>query len=84
MSTIPLRDLHDRTSEILRQVQADNADVLVTRHGQPIARLSPVPSPPAEAHEGNGWQDYHRVAEEIRSSWPAGRPSQAVLTDVRR
>ncbi len=84
MSTIPLRDLHNHTSEILRQIRDDKAEYVVTQQGRPIARLSPVVAGPTSVLKSNGWQSYHRAAEEIRQSWPAGRSSQAVLADVRR
>lgn len=38
---VGVRALHDRLSEHLEQVR-DGAEVLVTRRGRPIARLSPV------------------------------------------
>jgi prevent-host-death family protein len=38
---VGVRALHDRLSEHLEQVQ-DGAEVLVTRHGRPIARLSAI------------------------------------------
>lgn len=38
---VGVRALHDRLSEHLEQVQ-DGAEVLVTRRGRPIARLSAV------------------------------------------
>ncbi|MGN6371738.1 MAG: type II toxin-antitoxin system Phd/YefM family antitoxin [Solirubrobacteraceae bacterium] len=38
---VGVRALHDRLSEHLEQVR-DGAEVLVTRRGQPIARLSAV------------------------------------------
>ncbi len=84
MSTIPLRDLHNHTSEVLQQVRDDNTEYVVTQQGRPIARLSPVVAGPTSVLGSNGWQSYHRVAEEIRRSWPAGRSSKAVLADVRR
>ncbi len=84
MSTIPLRDLHNHTSEILRQVRDADAEYVVTQQGRPIARLSPVVAGPTSVLGSNGWQSYHRAAKEIRRSWPAGRSSQAVLAEVRR
>jgi prevent-host-death family protein len=41
MYEIGVRALHDRLSEHLERVE-DGAEVVVTRHGRPIARLSAV------------------------------------------
>lgn len=38
---VGVRELHDRLSEYLDRVER-GSDVVVTRRGQPIARLSPV------------------------------------------
>lgn len=38
---VGIRDLHDRLSQHLERV-AEGADIVVTRRGRPIARLSPV------------------------------------------
>lgn len=49
MPTVKVRDLSQRTSEVLREVQ-DSGSVLVTRHGRPYAVIVAV--------EDDAWEDY--------------------------
>ncbi|HWG38470.1 MAG TPA: type II toxin-antitoxin system prevent-host-death family antitoxin [Terriglobales bacterium] len=45
METVGVRQLKDRLSEQLRRVKL-GAEIVVTEHGKPVARLSPVrPAP---------------------------------------
>lgn len=45
---IGVRDLKNRASEILRQIQRRGRAVTVTRHGRPAALLLPIESEEAE------------------------------------
>jgi prevent-host-death family protein len=45
---VGIRDLKNRTTEILRAVEQRGAAVVVTRHGRPAALLLPIGSPEAE------------------------------------
>jgi prevent-host-death family protein len=44
MSTVSLADAKARLSELIGQL-ADCGEFVITRHGQPVARLSPVGKP---------------------------------------
>ena len=43
--TIGVRELKAHASEVLRAVQEDCTEVIVTVHGRPVARLEPMPNP---------------------------------------
>ncbi|HUX68040.1 MAG TPA: type II toxin-antitoxin system prevent-host-death family antitoxin [Terriglobales bacterium] len=50
METVGVRELKDRLSRHLRRVKA-GAEVVITEHGRPIARLSPLPALPSGLRE---------------------------------
>jgi prevent-host-death family protein len=56
MKTASTRDLHIRTSELVREA-ADGAVILIERRGQPVAELHPIskrrPKPPLPAMSGS-------------------------------
>lgn len=45
---IGVRDLKNRTSEIIRDVEESGDAVMVTRHGRPAVLMLPMDSPEAE------------------------------------
>ncbi len=46
MKTASIRDLHIRTSELVREV-AEGAVILIERRGEPVAELRPLSKKPA-------------------------------------
>lgn len=74
MSTVPARDLRNRTAEILRRVEAGE-EIEVLKDNRPIARIVPLTSrrtwvPAAEImHElGRLGPDSTGLAEELRAT----------------
>jgi prevent-host-death family protein len=45
---VGVRDLKNRTTEILRSLEKSGSAVVVTRHGKPAALILPMGSPEAE------------------------------------
>ena len=45
---VGVRDLKNRTTEILRSIEKSGSAVVVTRHGKPTALILPMGSPEAE------------------------------------
>ena len=91
MPLIGVRDLRQRTAEVLRRVREEKAEYVVTYQGRPIALLLPVDAEVVEAAVVDasrkavvgGWEAYARVAEQVRRAWPAERGTQEVLDKVR-
>jgi prevent-host-death family protein len=82
---VGVRELHDRLSEYLEKVER-GTEVVVTRRGRPIARLSQIDDPrPFEELEQRGlvrWPEKPRAA---RKALPARKGSVADLVrDQRR
>jgi prevent-host-death family protein len=92
MSLIGVRELREQASEVIRRVREERAEYVITYQGRPVAILLPLDAERAEeemvqagkkAVAGN-WQQYERLAAEIRAAWPADLWTQEVIDDIRR
>lgn len=92
MPLIGVRELRQRTAEVLRQVREEKAEYIITYQGRPTALLLPVDTGAVEAAMveaskqavAGGWEAYVRVAEQVRQAWPVERKTQEVLDEIRR
>ena len=92
MPLIGVRELRERTSEVLRQVREENTEYVITYQGRPIAMLMPVQAEMIEAAMvqagkqslAGGWETYAQLAEELRQAWPTDRSTQELLDEIRR
>ena len=74
MPFVNVRDLHDRTAEILRQVEED-APIFVTRYGKPIAVIRGLAQEDLEDMVMLTDPKLHKGLEEARADVAAGRVS---------
>jgi len=74
MPFVNVRDLHDRTAEILRQVEED-APIFVTRYGKPIAVIRGLAQEDLEGFALLTDPKLRRGLEEARADVTAGRVS---------
>jgi prevent-host-death family protein len=92
MPTIGVRELRERTTEVLRQVREAQAEYIITDQGKPVALLLPVDSAAVEAamvqagKQGvaDGWETYRRVIEQVRQDWPTDKSTQELMDEIRR
>lgn len=92
MALIGIRELRQKTAEVLRRVQQEGQAYVITQQGRPVALLSPLDQEKIEAEilrsarqsVSDGWRVYHQLAEEIRKAWPAGLETQTLMDDIRR
>jgi prevent-host-death family protein len=78
---VGVRELHDRLSEYLEKVE-QGTEVVVTRRGRPIARLSQVDGPrPFEDLDQRGLV---RWPEKPRQAWKALPASKGSVSDLVR
>jgi prevent-host-death family protein len=92
MALIGVRELRQKTAEVLRRVQQEGQAFVITQQGRPVALLSPLDQEKIEAEilrsarqsVSDGWRVYHQLAEEIRKAWPAGLETQTLMDDIRR
>jgi prevent-host-death family protein len=92
MPLIGVRELRQRTAEVLRQVREEKAEYVITYQGRPTALLLPVDAEAVEAAMveaskqavTGGWDAYARVAEQVREAWPVEQTTDEILDEVRR
>jgi prevent-host-death family protein len=84
MATIDVRELKQRTSQVLRRVRERGEEIEVTHHGRVVARLVPVAAPRPRRQASATWSTLDRVAREIGARWPKGWSAASVVRKGRR
>jgi prevent-host-death family protein len=84
MRSIGVRELKQRTSQVLRQLQDSGKEIEVTHHGRVVARLVPVRPTPARRRTAAAWSTLDEVAREIGARWPPGRSAARAVREGRR
>lgn len=92
MSLIGVRELRERTSEVIRRVREERAEYVVTYRGRPVAVILPMDTERAEAEMVEvckravlgDWERYEQLAEEIRRAWPFDVSTQDLVDAIRR
>jgi antitoxin (DNA-binding transcriptional repressor) of toxin-antitoxin stability system len=81
---VGVRELHDRLSKYLEKVQ-QGAEVLVTRRGKPIARMSQVDAPrPFEDLERRGLVRWPEKPRDVHESLTGSSGSVSELVSDQR
>ena len=92
MPLIGVRELKEQTSEVIRRVREERAEYVVTYKGKPVAVILPLDTARAEEAMvqsaktvvASSWEEYERIVEKIRDSWPEGLSTQEVIDAIRR
>ena len=92
MPLIGVRELRERTAEVMRRVREEKTEYVITYQGRPTALLLPVDEGVVEAAivkaskqaVAGGWEGYARAAEQVRQAWQAGRKASDILDEIRR
>ena len=92
MPTIGVRELRQQTSELLRKVQEEKAEYIITHQGQPVAVLLPLDVEAVDQAileigkrgPAQSWDAYAQVAAQVRAAWPESVDTQSLLDSVRR
>jgi prevent-host-death family protein len=83
--TVGVRELKERTSEILRDVRERGEAVDVTYRGRLVARLVPVQEPARSRQEWREfWAGWKQLASEISAGLPETTSAEDVMRDIRR
>jgi len=81
---VGVRELHDRLSEYLEKVE-EGVEVVVTRRGKRVARLSKVDRPrPLEEFERRGLVRWPKRPKEVRKPLPGSKGSVSDLVKEQR
>jgi prevent-host-death family protein len=81
MAEIGIRELKNRTSEIVRAVREERAEYVITYRGKPVARLVPVTE---EEDAEQALQELERLGREISARWRSDKSAVELLTEMRR
>jgi prevent-host-death family protein len=86
METVGVRELKQRTTQVLRRVREKKEKIQVTYRGKVVALLVPVADTErqASAAEQAVWADLDQLAAEIGASWPAGVSAVDAIREDRR
>ncbi len=80
MTEIGIRELKNRTSEIVREVREERAEYIITHRGQPVARLVPI----VAEDSGQAIEDLELLSREISAQWKSEKSAVELLTEMRR
>ena len=75
MTSVGVRELNQKTSQVLRRVREKKERIQITHRGVVIALLVPVPARRSSAQEKSDeavWMDIDELAAEIGAHWPKG------------
>ncbi len=84
MTEIGIRELKQRTSEILRHVREEKETISITYRGRVVARLVPVDKAGKRARDNQVWTDMDELAAEIGARWPVGVTAVEAVREQRR
>jgi len=84
---IGVRDLKNRTSEIVREVHEREAEFVVTLRGEPVAVLRPFPADERKLHQAQREEALAKLdslAEQIARSWRSPKSAVELIEEQRR
>ena len=85
---IGVRELKNRASEIVHEVQESGAEYIVTLRGEPVAVLRPFPQESAgdlrQAQREEALQKLDALAEQIARSWRSPKTATELIEEQRR
>ena len=84
MVTVGIRELKQRTSELIHQVRNEGVEVQITYHGKVVAMLVPVVETNQTEQEAKAWTDIDHLAAEIGARWPKGLSASQAIAEDRR
>jgi prevent-host-death family protein len=87
MDTVGVRELKQKTTQVLRRVREKKEQIQVTYRGEVVALLVPVPSANRRAKAAADeavWADLDQLAAEIGAAWPKGVTAVDAIRQDRR
>ena len=87
MKTVGVRELKQKTTQVLRRVRENKEQIQITYRGEVVALLVPVPSARRRSQSAAGeavWADLDQLAAEIGAHWPKGLSAVEAIRQDRR
>ena len=83
MLTVGIRELKQRTSELVRLVREEGSEIKITYRGKVVALLIPV-NRQTSLEEDQSWVELDHLAAEIGALWPEGVSAVEAISESRR
>ena len=83
MITVGIRELKQRTSELVRMVREEGSEIKITYRGEVVALLIPV-NRQTSPEEDQAWVEIDHLAAEIGARWPKGVSAMEAIAEDRR
>ncbi len=92
MTMIGVRELRQKTAELLQKTREEKAEYIITYQGEPVALLLPLDTDAVnqaiiqtgKGRAAQGWEAYAQVAERVRQAWPEDTDTQTLLDEIRQ
>jgi prevent-host-death family protein len=94
MARVGVRELKNRTTEIIRDVHENQAEYVVTYHGRPVAVLLPIDEAWLEAEARRAaeattpgddvWVELEALRQQIGRSWQSEKTAAELISEQRR
>ena len=84
VESVGIRELKQRTSEIIRLVEEQNQAIEITRRGKAVARLVPVREEEQRENDRQAWVELRRLAREVSAVWPKDVSAVEAIREQRR
>jgi prevent-host-death family protein len=87
MKTVGVRELKQKTTQLLRRVREKKEQIQITHRGEVVALLIPVPSAKRlvkDFADEAVWADLDQLAAEIGAHWPKGVTAVEAVREDRR
>jgi len=84
MVTVGIRELKQKTSDLVRLVRETGDQVQVTYHGKVVALLVPAASALGAESEKHAWDELDNLAAEIGARWPKDVSAAQAVSEGRR
>ena len=85
MRSVGVRELRERTSEIIRWVRDEGQEIEVTYYGRVVAHLVPAgPKLPEEIDRTSVWADLDQLAADIGARWTGEVTAAEAVAEGRR
>ncbi len=83
MTTITIKQLHERTGEWVRRAEAE--EITVTARGLPVARLTPLVAAPPASRQPNPWLKRELLPgfAELQKRLVGGTDSTQIISEMR-
>lgn len=82
MISVGIRELKQRTSELIRMVRESGNKIQITYRGEVVALLIPVTR--SQQDEAQAWAEIDHLAAEIGARWPEGLSAAEAITESRQ